>query len=201
MTIFVPLYFEVVHMLSASQSGLALIPLALTTPGSILSGRALIRGQNTSGCRWSGSLAGSLALAVLFVWPAPPLWAAIVVLCVVGTSTGTVYPVRTVSIQNAVPHAQVGIAMGAMNFFRALACALLVAVVGAIVFAGFGATPNRATGTQTIAAAATASGFDMAGVFRWVYAVSAAMLFASFIALWQMEERPLRGPTTPPPVA
>jgi EmrB/QacA subfamily drug resistance transporter len=201
LTIFVPLYYEVVHKLSASEAGLALIPLALTTPGSILSGRALIRGRQYKWVPMVGLACGIVALGVLCIWPAPPLWAVILVLCVVGTSTGTVYPVCTVSIQNAVPHAQVGIAMGAMNFFRALACALLVAVVGAIVFAGFGATPNRATGTQTIAAAATATGFDMAGVFRWVYAVSAAMLLASFIALWLMEERPLRGPTAPAPVA
>ncbi len=38
LTIYLPLYFEVVHGLTATQSGLALIPIALTTPGSILSG-------------------------------------------------------------------------------------------------------------------------------------------------------------------
>ena len=42
LTIFVPLYFEVVHKLSATESGLALIPLALTTPGSLLSGQAML---------------------------------------------------------------------------------------------------------------------------------------------------------------
>ena len=40
--IFVPLYYELVHHLSASNSGLALIPIALTTPGSILSGRFML---------------------------------------------------------------------------------------------------------------------------------------------------------------
>ena len=42
LTIFVPLYFEVVHKLSATESGIALIPLALTTPGSLLSGQAML---------------------------------------------------------------------------------------------------------------------------------------------------------------
>ena len=42
LTIYLPLYFQVVHKLSVAMSGLALIPLvAMTTPGSILSGRAL----------------------------------------------------------------------------------------------------------------------------------------------------------------
>src|SRR5215813_12510232 len=42
LTIFVPLYFELVHGLSATESGIALIPLALTTPGSLLSGQAML---------------------------------------------------------------------------------------------------------------------------------------------------------------
>ena len=36
LTIVVPLYFEVVFHLSATESGIALIPIALTTPGSLL---------------------------------------------------------------------------------------------------------------------------------------------------------------------
>ena len=43
LTIFVPLYYELVHGLSASDSGLALIPIVMmTTPGSFLSGRAML---------------------------------------------------------------------------------------------------------------------------------------------------------------
>ena len=38
-----PLYFQVVHKLSASDAGLALIPIVvMTTPGSMLSGRAMM---------------------------------------------------------------------------------------------------------------------------------------------------------------
>ena len=54
----------------------------------------------------------------------------------VGVAIGLVYPVTTVSIQNAVPHHQVGIAMGALNFYRSLASAFIVAVLGAILLAG-----------------------------------------------------------------
>ena len=64
-----------------------------------------------------------------------PVWAVAVVMSLVGMGTGSSYPVCTVSIQNAVEHRQVGIAMGAMNFFRALASALVVAVMGAIMLA------------------------------------------------------------------
>jgi hypothetical protein len=79
-----------------------------------------------------------------------PLSAVIVLLSIVGTSTGTCFPICTVSIQNAVPNHQVGVAMGAMNFFRALTSALAVAAMGAIVLAGFGAAPQRGMGSAAV---------------------------------------------------
>ena len=43
LTIFLPLYFEVVHKFSASDAGLALIPIVvMSTPGSILAGRGMM---------------------------------------------------------------------------------------------------------------------------------------------------------------
>src|SRR5262244_2403490 len=43
LTIFLPLYYEVVHKFTASDSGLALIPIVvMSTPGSILAGRAMM---------------------------------------------------------------------------------------------------------------------------------------------------------------
>ena len=65
-----------------------------------------------------------MALAFLVWRPDLPLLYVTLLLCVVGTAIGLVYPVTTVSIQNAVPHHQVGVAMGALNFFRSLAIGL-----------------------------------------------------------------------------
>src|SRR5262249_8072566 len=43
LTVFVPFYYQLVHKLSVANSGLALIPIALmTTPGSIMAGRAMM---------------------------------------------------------------------------------------------------------------------------------------------------------------
>src|SRR5262245_61682695 len=43
LTVFMPLYFQVVHKLSATDAGVALIPIVLmTTPGSMLSGRSMM---------------------------------------------------------------------------------------------------------------------------------------------------------------
>jgi len=200
LTIFTPLYFELVHKLSATDAGLALIPLALTTPGSLISGRAMLYGRRYKWVPMAGLGCGLLILAVLVWNPAPSLVQAIAFLGIVGTAIGMVYPVATVSIQNAVSHQQVGVAMGAMNFFRSLASAFAVAVMGAIILAGFGATPGRGTSTAVVTGMAGAHGLDAAGVFRWIFIASMVFLSLSLIGLWLMEERPLRSTAGDPQV-
>jgi hypothetical protein len=71
MTIFVPLYFEVVHHLSASQSGLALIPqMASTVVFSTLTGRAMTHVARYKRMPLAGLTAAILSLAALAIWPA-----------------------------------------------------------------------------------------------------------------------------------
>ena len=119
-------------------------------------------------------------------------------LCVVGTAIGLVYPVTTVSIQNAVPHPQVGVAMGALNFFRSLASAFVVAVMGAILLAGLGATPGRGS-ASVVAISMSSAGVDVALVFRYVFLSALFFLALSLVFLMMMEERPLRSTTTETP--
>ena len=195
LTIFVPLYFEVVHKLSATESGLALIPLALTTPGSLLSGQAMLYWRHYKLAPIVGLAFGLVALCFLIWKPDMGLAYVTLIMAIVGTATGLVYPVTTVSIQNAVPHHQMGVAMGAMNFFRALASAFAVAVMGAIVLASLGATTGRGGNVSALAAAASAAGADVAVAFRWVFAAGLVFLAGSLIALIVMEERPLRSST------
>jgi hypothetical protein len=198
LTIFVPLYFEVVHHLSATEAGIALIPLALTTPGSLLSGQAMMYWKHYKRAPVIGLSFALVALAFLVWRPDMPLAYAIVVLGVVGSAIGLVYPVTTVSIQNAVPHHQVGIAMGALNFFRQLASAFVVALMGAILLAGLGVAPERAgRAVSVVSEVSGAAGSDVAFVFRWVFVAAWVFLAIALAALIAMEERPLRGSVTP----
>jgi MFS family permease len=196
LTIFVPLYYEVVHHLSATMSGMAMIPIvALTTPGSIMSGRAMMYMRHYKWVPLVGLTFGVAALAWLAWEPRMPLTGVVSLLTVVAIAVGTVYPVATVSIQNAVPRHQVGVAMGAMNFFRSLGSALVVAVMGAIILAWLGAVPER--GAASLGSFAGALGIDIADVFRWVFVAAAVCLVLGFISIAFMEERPLRATTTP----
>src|SRR6201996_5945757 len=109
LTIFVPLYYELVHGLTASDSGLALIPIVMmTTPGSYLSGRAMLYLDHY---KWAPIVMLSIAtvsVALLIVHPLMPVWAVALITGFVGIGTGSSYPTVTVSIQNAIPHQQIG---------------------------------------------------------------------------------------------
>src|SRR5208337_3152693 len=199
LTIYLPLYYAVMHKFSASNSGLALIPIVvMSTPGSIAAGRAMMHLKHYKRVPVIG-LGFSIAGLALLAWN-PALSPSVVaaVLSVVAFGIGTTYPVGTVSIQNAVSRFQVGAAMGAMNFFRGLTAAFIVAVMGAILLAGLGVSPVRGGGVATVTAGvasvtATARATDTAHVFRDVFALGVLCLIVSLIALIRLEERPLRG--------
>jgi MFS family permease len=194
LTIFVPLFYELVHGLSASDSGLALIPIMMMiTPGSFMSSRAMLYMTHYKRVPIVLLALGSIAVGLLALYPLMPVWGVVVVMCFVGLGAGSSYPTVTVSIQNAVAHHQVGIAMGTMNFFRALASAFVVAVMGAIMLAGLGAAPQRGAASAVIAVAANATAGQLAHTFSFVFALAAAFLLIGVIALMVMEERPLRG--------
>ena len=199
LTIYMPLYFQLAHGLSATQAGLALIPIVvMTTPGSMLSGRSMMYLNHYKVTAIGGSIIAIASVTALAIWPAMPLYGVIVALTLIGFGAGTVYPVATVSIQNAVPAHQVGTATGAMNFFRALASTLAVAIMGAILLSALGATPERSAGVELLVETAKAAGMDIAMVFRFVFLAADAFVLAAFIAVLLMEERPLRGPATRP---
>ena len=190
LSIFVPLYFEVVLHLSASESGLALIPLmGGTVVGSTISGQIMARVARYKIVPVFGLALGTAGVALMAVWPEGlPLAVTTCALGVAGLGLGSVFPVTTVSVQNAVLPWQLGIATGAMNFFRQLAGAIIVAAFGAIVLGGGMAQG----GVEALAEVARHSGLDLADAFRWVFAAAALILAIGLVFLILMEERPLR---------
>jgi MFS family permease len=195
MTIYVPLYFEVVLHLSASQSGIALIPLmAATVLWSTITGRLMTFLVHYKRVPLIGSATGIACLATLSAFAATlPIWAVLTLLFVIGSSFGTVFPISTVCMQNAVVRSQMGVATGAANFFRALFSALIVAVLGAIVLGHLGGEAGVAI--ETLARAASADA--LATAFRYVFMATALVLCFGLAFIIALEERPLKGPTPP----
>ena len=194
MTIFVPLYFEVVLHLSASQSGMALIPLmAATVVFSTITGRLMTHMVHYKRVPLIGLMVALLGLVVLTIWPAGMATVVmLILLAVIGSGLGTVFPVATVAMQNAVTAHQMGVATGAANFFRALISALVVAVLGAIVLGGLGGVPGMSV--ENLARAASAH--ELSSAFRFVFMTCALVLAFGMTFLIALEERPLRGPPT-----
>lgn len=192
LTIFVPMYFELVQGLSSSLSGLSLIPLmVLSNIGAAVAGRGLGYFHHYKRVPMVGLIISVVALVSLTIDPQQSLTSVLIHLGAAGIGIGTVYPVATVAVQNAVPRHQLGIATGTMNFFRALLSAILVAGLGAIILGGV----NLKSGGGAISEVLHASGgsAEIALVFRWVFAACAGVLASALFWLILMEERPLPG--------
>ena len=195
LTVHLPLYYEVVYHLSASEAGLALIPLAaVSTGGAAIAGQTMARARHYKRVAIIGTgvaaLAGcALALVVL------PLWALLVLLSVFALGLGTTFPVSVVSLQNSVARSQIGTVTGAMNFFRALMASFTVAAFTAILLMALGADISLAGENRGPVSSIPAS--DMITAFRYVFGAAAALLACASLCNILMEERPLAGPGTP----
>jgi len=194
LTVYLPLYYEVVYRLSASEAGLALIPLAaISTCGSAIAGRTMSRARHYKRVAIIGTSGAALAGCGLAL-TALPLWGLLVVLSVLALGLGTTFPVSVVSIQNAVARSQVGTVTGAMNFFRALMASFTVAAFSAILLMALGADISLAGEQRGPVSSIPVA--DMVVAFRYVFGAAAALLACAALGMILMEEKPLAGPAT-----
>jgi EmrB/QacA subfamily drug resistance transporter len=195
LTVHLPLYYEVVYHLSASEAGLALIPLAaVSTGGAAIAGRAMARTKHYKRVAIIGTLCAAVAASALAL-TSMPLWALLVLLSVFALGLGTAFPVSTVSAQNSVARSQVGTITGATNFFRALMASFTVALFSAILLMALGADISLSGEHRGPVSSIPAA--DMITAFHYVFGAAAAMLAAASLFMALMEEKPLAGPATP----
>jgi EmrB/QacA subfamily drug resistance transporter len=195
LTVHLPLYYEVVYHLSASEAGLALIPLAaVSTGGAAIAGRTMARTKHYKHVAIIGTLCAALAAGALALTTLP-LWVLLVLLSVFALGLGTAFPVSTVSAQNSVARSQVGTITGATNFFRALMASFTVAVFSAILLMALGADISLSGEHRGPVSSIPAA--DMIVAFRYVFGAAAAMLAGASLFMVLMEEKPLAGPATP----
>ncbi|WP_373696647.1 MDR family MFS transporter [Microvirga yunnanensis] len=193
LTIYLPVYFEAVRGISASQSGLALIPLmAGTVVGATLSGRTMAKVKHYKRLPTAGLLVAMGTTGILAAYgQSLSLVTVEIILAVISIGLGTVLPVTMVTTQNAVAPHQMGTATGTANFFRSLGGAFIVAIFGAIVLGGAGL--SGASSVESLSAVAAQSGVDLANVFSWVFIAAIVGFGLSLAFLLALEERPLRG--------
>jgi MFS family permease len=191
-----PLYYEVVYHLSASEAGLALIPLAaISTCGAAIAGRTMARARHYKRVAIVGDLVAALSGFAL-AFTTLPLWGMLVLLSIFSLGLGTTFPITVVSIQNAVKRPQVGTVTGAMNFFRSLASSFTVAFMTAILLMALGADISLSGEHRGPVSSIPMA--DMITAFRYVFGAAAAMMTCALGCMLVMEERPLAGPAKPP---
>ncbi len=190
-TIYTPLYCQVVLGASASVSGLALIAFMVgTTVGSLTAGRLIVRLTHYMRVPAVGLVIAIAVLGFLAAFPALlSLSGFALLLGVLGAALGPMYTVGTVVMQNAVKRHEFGIATGTLNLFRVLGGAIVVATFGAIVLGGAG----DAASVMMLGKLAAGHG-DLALPFRFVFIAAAACLGIALACVLAVEERPLHGP-------
>jgi len=195
LSIYVPVYFEVVQGLSASHSGLALIALmGGTVTGAQIAGRVMAWTTHYKRGPKVGVVLSIVSAALLaFFSPTLPLWGVEVLLACTGLGIGTVFPVTTVAIQNAVEPHQLGTATATFNFFRSLGSAILVAGAGAIFLGALGLGGGAVGSLQELIAEASANGTPIAPIFGMIFGAASVTLAIGFVVFLFMPERPLRG--------
>jgi len=194
LTVHLPLYYEVVYHLSASEAGLALIPLAaVSTVGAAIAGRTMARARHYKRVAIVGTLCSALAGCALAL-TVLPLWGLLGLLSVFALGLGTTFPVSVVSLQNSVARAQVGTVTGAMNFFRALMGSFSVAAFSTILLVALGADISLAGEHRGAVNSIPAA--DMIAAFRYVFGAAAALMAGASLSMILMEERTLAGPAT-----
>jgi EmrB/QacA subfamily drug resistance transporter len=189
--IYTPLYCQTVLGISASQSGLTLIAfMAGTVIASQTTMRLMVRVKHYMRIPM---VSLTLAIVVLGVLASDPAGLSLtgfaLLLFVLGCGLGPMYPLSTLITQNSVKPHQMGTATGALNFFRTLGGALIVAVFGALVLGGI----SDGSGVMTLEKIAASHG-DLAPAFRNVFVAAIIFIAISLCCLLAVEERPMHGP-------
>lgn len=189
LAVYVPILFETVRGLSASASGLAMLPLTVgTVAGATLAGRAMAHHVHYKRLPLVLlPIAVLAALALMVGCAGLPVWSLSLLLMVVSVALGTLLPISTVSIQNAVALHHLGTATATANLCRQLGGAVAVAIFGALLL-------GRDAGAAIHASAAGAA--ELTTAFRAVLAVVAIGCLAAFLTVAVLEERPLSGRAT-----
>jgi EmrB/QacA subfamily drug resistance transporter len=196
LTVHLPLYYEVVYHLSASEAGLALIPLAaISTCGAAIAGRTMAKARHYKRVAIIGDFTAALSGATLALTTLP-LWGLLVLLSVFALGLGTTFPITVVSIQNAVQRSQVGTVTGGMNFFRSLSSSFTVAAMTAVLLMALGA--DISLGGEHRGPVSSIPVADMIHAFRYVFGAAAAMMTCAMLCMITMEERQLAGPAQRP---
>jgi EmrB/QacA subfamily drug resistance transporter len=132
--VYLPLFFQAVHEVSATQSGLWLLPLmGGLLAASIVSGRLISKLGRYRAFPIAGTVLIAVGMWLLSRIGVSTSYVFIATgMAVLGVGLGLVMPVLVLAVQNAVPASDLGTATSASTFFRSIGGVFGVAIFGAI---------------------------------------------------------------------
>lgn len=195
-SVYLPIYLQQVLGLSVAEAGYALLGVLLgTVAGAMTSGRLVSRFVHYKRIAVGGAMLSVVCLVILgLVADGASLLTVEILTLLTGIGAGTTFPVATVSVQNAVSRADLGVATGVLTFLRSLGGACGVAALGAVAL-GFG-VPLGLEGH----AVQSAGGAVSAEPFAIIFLIAGAVMFLSLVAIAVMPEKRLQGRMEDAPV-
>ena len=142
---FLPQYLQLVHGVSATESGLLLLPLLVGLLAMSISSGIYI--SRTGRYRWfplAGTIIVTIGLALLSRLGAHTSLTIVGLdILVFGIGLGLFMQVLTLVVQNAVPMNELGVATSSVTFFRSMGGAIGASALGAVLTAGITAELAR----------------------------------------------------------
>lgn len=132
--LFLPLLLQGALSMSASKAGSLMTPMMLAmTAFSVVSGQVISRVGKYKAVAFAGLMLLAVGLYLLTTVSGDSELLVIGKLLIVGGGLGLLMPVYTLAVQNAVPHAMVGVATSTTQFFRSIGGTLGAALFGSIM--------------------------------------------------------------------
>ena len=135
-----PLYMQIVHGATPTQSGFLMLPMvAGMMSASLISGRIISRTGRTRPFPIAGSLIMAVGLFLLSQITADTsLWKVDLMMALVGYGVGNCMQPLILTMQSSVPPTAIGVATSSATFFRQIGGTVGVAVFLSMLFAGVG---------------------------------------------------------------
>ena len=191
LNIYLPIYFQTISAMSASMSGLALIPLLVFTSfGAWIASRLMPRVKHYKRLPLGGLVVSALAAFAMAIWPQMPLLGVLAATTIIAMGTGTVFPIVSVAVQASSPRHLLGSTMALSYFFRSLGASISIALFGVVLLGGAG------LGVEAIAHGGvpdTIDAKDLAHSFSICFGLAGALFLVAAGFFAAMEERPLFG--------
>jgi EmrB/QacA subfamily drug resistance transporter len=191
-TVYLPIFLEFSLGKDATVAGAALIALlGGSVIGANMSGRYMPRIVHYKRMAVAGAALSLVTLSLLAAYaPSLDFWQIEVLVFLLGFGSGAIFPVLTVSIQNAADPRDLGVSTASLAFFRSLGSAIGVTVLGAIILAQ-GGVPDAAL-AHLGAAVDPALAERIALGSQYAFAGEALAVVVTLLCLLRMEERSLR---------